>query len=255
MPALWSGMISFGLVNIPVKLQTAVKSDTLSMNYLRKDDLCPIQYKKVCRWNGEEVPYADIVRGYQYEKGDYVILKDEDFEKAAAAKTYSIDIEVFVDEKEVEAKYIEKPYFLEPEKKARATYALFRASLEESGKVGIGRFVLRDREHLVMLKADHEVIWLIVMRFPEAVKKASGLDLPKSANVPRNQKELALELIDKLKGHFRPEQFKDTYNERLMKVIEARKRGKTVHVEKETPKETAAADILQKLKKSLAAVK
>jgi DNA end-binding protein Ku len=249
--ALWSGMVSFGLVNIPVQIFTAVKPDTLSMNYLRKDDLCPIQYKKVCRWNGEEVPYSDIVRGYQYQKDDYVVLKEEDFQKAAAKKTYTIDIEMFVDEKEVDPKYIEKPYFLAPEKKARQTYALFRAALVESKKVGIGRFVFKDREHLAMLKADHDVILLIVMRFADTVKKTSDLDLPKAAAIPRNQMELALELIDKLKGHFRPEQFKDTYNERLMRIVEARKRGKTVHVEKGAPKETAAADIMETLRKSL----
>jgi DNA end-binding protein Ku len=256
MRALWSGMVSFGLVNIPVNIQTAVKAETLSMNYLRKDDLCPIQYKKVCRWNGEEVPFADIVRGYQYEKDDYVVLKDEDFQKAASKKTYSIDIELFVDESEVDVKYIEKPYFLEPQKKAHATYALFRTALAESKKVGIGRFVLKDREHLVMLKADHEVILLIVLRFADVIKKTTELDLPKAAaDIPRNQKELALELIGKLKGRFKPEQFKDTYNDRLKNIIEARKHGKTVHVEKEAPRETAATDIMEKLKKSLVAAK
>jgi len=248
-------MVSFGLVNIPVRIQTAVKSDSLSMNYLRKDDLCPIQYKKVCRWNGEEVPFADIVRGYQYQKDDYVILKEEDFQKAAAKKTYTIDIELFVDEKEIHPKFMEKPYYLEPEKKARPTYALFRTALAESHKGGIGRCILKGREHRVMLKADHDVILLIVLRFADTIKKTSELDLPGAVDVPRNQKELALELIDKLKGHFKPEQFKDTYNERLKRVIETRRHGKTVHVEKGTPKETAAADILQKLKKSLVAVK
>jgi DNA end-binding protein Ku len=226
------------------------------MNYLRKDDLCPIQYKKVCRRTGEEVPFEDIVRGYQYEKDDYVVLKEEDFQKAASKKTYTIDIEQFVSEKEVDLKYIEKPYYLEPEKKARATYALFHQALAESGMVGIGRFVLKDREHLVMLKADHEVILLVVMRFAATLKKTSELDLPKAAEIPRNQKELALELIGKLKGHFKPEQFKDNYNERLKHIIDSKKHGKTVHVEKETPQEmTAAGDILDKLKKSLVLVK
>jgi DNA end-binding protein Ku len=248
-------MVSFGLVNIPVRIQTAVQSDTLSMNYLRKDDLCPIQYKKVCRWSGEEVPFEDIVRGYQYRKDDYVVLKEEDFQRAAAKKTYTIDIELFVDEKEIHPKFMEKPYYLEPEKKARATYALFRTALLESNKVGIGRFVLKDREHLVMLKAEHDVILLIVLRYADTIKKTSELDLPKTVDVPRNQKELALELIDKLEGHFRPEEFKDNYNERLKRVIEARKHGRTVHVEKEAPKETATADILARLKKSLAIVK
>jgi len=253
--ALWSGMVSFGLVNIPVKIQTAVTPDTMSMNYLRKDDLCPIQYKKVCRRTGEEVPFDDIVRGYQYEKDDYVVLKDEDFQKAASKNNYTIDIEQFVAEKEIDFKYMEKPYYLEPEKKAHSTYALFRTALAESGLVGIGRFVLKDREHLVMLKADNDVIMLNVMRFPATLKKTSELDLPKSSEIPRNQKELALELINKLKGHFKPEQFKDNYNERLKHIIDAKKHGKTVHVSKEEPKETAAGDIMEKLKKSLAAVK
>ncbi|HQP91424.1 MAG TPA: Ku protein, partial [Candidatus Omnitrophota bacterium] len=124
MRSLWSGMISFGLVNIPVKLYTAVKSRQYEMNLLRKDDLCPIQYKRVCRKTGEEVPYQDIVKGYEYEKGDYVVLDDEDFEKAATKKTYSIDIDAFVDEKEVDPKYFEKPYYLEPDKRSRRSYAL-----------------------------------------------------------------------------------------------------------------------------------
>ena len=204
MRAIWSGMISFGLVNIPVKLQTAVTADTFSMNYLRKDDLCPIQYKKVCRRTGEEVPFEDIVRGYQYEKDDYVVLKEEDFQKAASKKTYTIDIELFVNEKEIDFKYIEKPYYLEPEKKAHATYALFRQALAESAMAGIGRFVLKDREHLVMLKADHEVILLFVMRFAATLKKTSELDLPKPAEIPRNQKELALELEDRGYAEYEP---------------------------------------------------
>jgi len=253
--ALWTGMISFGLVNIPVKIQTAVTSDTMSMNFLRKDDLCPIQYKKVCRWNGEEVPYSDIVRGYQYQKGDYVILEEADFQKAAAKKSNTIDIELFVDQKEIDPRFLEKPYFLEPEKKSHKTYALFRAALVESGKVGIGRFVLKEREHLAMLRADHEVIWLMVMRFADTFKKTSELDLPKNVAIPRSQKELALELIEKLGGHFRPEQFKDNYNDRLKRIIDARRHGKTVHIEKEAPAETAVADILEKLKMSLASVK
>jgi len=248
-------MITFGLVNIPVKLHGAVKTDTYSMNYLRKDDLCPIQYKKVCRRDGKEVAFEDIVRGYQYQKDDYVVLKEEDFQKAASKKTYTIDIELFVNEREIDFKYIEKPYFLEPEKKAHATYSLFRRALAESGLVGIGRFVLKDREHLVLLKADHEVIMLIVMRFADTLKKTAGLDLPKAVDIPRNQKEMALELINKLKGHFRPERFKDNYTERLRHIIDAKKHGKTVHIQKEVPEETVAGDIMEKLKKSLSAVK
>jgi DNA end-binding protein Ku len=184
-----------------------------------------------------------------------VVLKEEDFQKAASKKTYTIDIDMFVAQEEIDFKYIEKPYFLEPQKKAHATYALFRSALAESKMVGIGRCVLKDREHLVMLKADHEVILLIIMRFADSIKKTSELDLPKNAEIPRNQKELALELIKKLKSHFKADQFKDNYVQRLKHIIDARKQGKTVHVEKQEPQETAATDIMEKLKKSLATIK
>ena len=130
----WRGMISFGLVNVPVNLYTAVKPELHEMNYLRKNDLCPISYKKVCRFTGEEVPFKDIVRGYEYKEGDFVVLDDEDFKKADVKKTSTIDIAVFVDEKDVDPKYMEKPYYLEPEKKAQKPYALFREAMARSAE-------------------------------------------------------------------------------------------------------------------------
>ncbi len=253
MSALWSGMISFGLVNIPVKLHTAVKSGEHEMSYLRKDDLCPIQYKRICRHTGEEVLYENIVRGYEYKKGDYVVLDEEDFKKARTTKTYTIDIEVFVDEKEVDPKYMEKPYFLEPDAKSQKSYALFREAMVKAKKVGIGKFVLKDREHLVMLRPEKEAIALILMRFANTLKDSKDLDLPTAIRIPQTQMALALELIDKLKGHFKPDEFKDTYSEQLKQIIEAKKKGKPLHVE--TKKEevvTEAEDILVKLRESLA---
>jgi DNA end-binding protein Ku len=150
----WTGMISFGLVNVPVNLYVAVKPEIHAMNYLRKDDLCPISYKKVCRVTGEEVPFKDIVRGYEYREGDYVVLSDDDFGKADVKRTSTIDVEAFVDEGDVDPKYIEKPYYLEPQKKGHKAYALLREAMARSKKVAIGVFVLRDREHLVMLKPE-----------------------------------------------------------------------------------------------------
>jgi DNA end-binding protein Ku len=252
----WRGMISFGLVNVPVNLYTAVKPEIHEMNYLRKDDLCPISYKKVCRLTGEEVPFNDIVRGYEYRDGDYVVLKDEDFEKADVKKTSAIEVEVFVDEKEVDPKYIEKPYYLEPQKKADKAYALFREAMAASKKVGIGLFVLRDREHLVMLKPEGPVILLVFLRFAAALKDPAELDLPAKADVPRNQMELALDLIRKFEGPFKPEAFKDSYAARLRSIIAAKAKGKTVHVpEEEAPRATEVADIMAKLKESLSATR
>ncbi len=252
----WRGMISFGLVNVPVNLYTAVKPEIHEMNYLRKDDLCPIAYKKVCRLTGEEVPFQDIVKGYEYRDGDYVVLKDEDFEKADVKRTSAIEIGVFVDEKDVDPKYIEKPYYLEPQKKAGTAYALFREAMAVSKKVGIGIFVLRDREHLVMLKPEGRVILLIMLRFAASLRDASGLDLPAKADVPKNQMELALDLIKKFGGEFEPEAYKDTYAARLRSIIAAKAKGKTVHVpEEEAPRATEVEDIMAKLKESLSATR
>lgn len=251
--SVWSGMISFGLVNVPVNLYVAVKPEIHEMNYLRKVDLCPIQYKKVCRLTGEEVPFKDIVRGYEYKKGDYVVLSDEDFKRADVKKTYTIDIEVFVDEKDVDPKYLEKPYYLEPQKKAHKTYALFREAMAKAKKVAIGKFVLRDREHLVMLKPEGNVLVLMMLRFFGALRDPSNLDLPAKTAIPKNQLELALELIKKFEGAFKPETFKDTHAARLREIIAAKKKGKPVHVREEVPRETEVEDIVSKLKESLSA--
>ena len=250
----WSGLISFGLVNVPVNLYTAVKPEIHAMNYLRKDDLCPIAYKKVCRLTGEEVPFKDIVRGYEYRDGDYVVLKDEDFDKADVKKTSAIEIEVFVDERDVDPKYIEKPYYLEPQKKADKAYALFREAMAATKKVGIGLFVLKDREHLVMLKPEGRVILLVLLRFAASLRDLSELDLPAKADVPKAQMELALELIKKFEGSFRPEVYKDLYAAQLKSIIAAKAKGKTVHLRKEeAPRETEVEDILSKLTESLSA--
>ncbi len=247
MTSIWTGLISFGLVNIPVKLYPAAKEDTFSFNFLRRGDLCPIQYKKVCRLTGEEVPYEEIVRGYEYQKGDYVILNDKDFEKADVEKSQAIEIELFADEKEIPAEHFEKPYFLEPEKKGQKAYALFREALAKAKKVGIGKFVLRNREHLVMLKPEGDAIMLVVMRFANTLKSTDELSLPKPAKIPQPQLNLALELIHKFEGRYQPRDFKDTY------TIETKKQGRTLHVKKVQFRETEAPDILRKLKASLAA--
>jgi DNA end-binding protein Ku len=249
---IWTGMISFGLVNVPVTLHSAVKPEIHAMNYLRKDDLCPISYKKVCRSTGEEVPFKNIVKGYEYKEGDYVVLSDEDFQKADVKRTSTIDIEVFVDEKDVDPKYIEKPYYLEPDKKAHKAYALLREAMVRSKKIAIGRYVLKDREHLVMLKPEGGVILLVQLRFAATLRSPAELNLPAKVDVPKNQMELALELIKKFEGPFKPETYKDAYAAELKSIIAAKAKGKTVHLKKEeAPRETEVEDILSKLTESL----
>jgi DNA end-binding protein Ku len=253
---VWTGMISFGLVNVPVSLHTAVKPEIHAMNYLRKNDLCPISYRKVCRSTGEEVPFQQIVKGYEYRPGDYVVLSEEDFKRADLKRTSTIDIEAFVEEEEVDPKYIEKPYYLEPEKKAHKAYALLREAMARSGKVGIGLFVLRDREHLVMLKPEGRVILLVLLRFAASLRSPAELDLPANVDVPPKQLELALELIKKFGGAFKPDAYKDAYAARLKSIIAAKAKGRTVHVRKEqAPQETEYEDILSKLNQSLSATR
>lgn len=252
MRALWTGSINFGLVNIPVKLYTAVRDHHIHLNFLRKGDLCPIAYKKVCRNTGEEVPPDEIVKGFQFAKGEYVVLDDNDFKQADIEKTYSIDIEDFVPEKDIDIKYAEKPYYLEPEKQAIKVYALFREALTEAKKVGIGKFILREKEHLVMLKPEEKGIILNILRFRDEVLDNSELHLPERVKIPRNQIELALELIDKMSGHFKPEKYKDDYREKLEKIINAKKKGKRIPVKEFKVTATREPDIVSRLKESLA---
>ncbi|MBL8012219.1 MAG: Ku protein [Candidatus Omnitrophica bacterium] len=253
MRSIWSGSINFGLVNIPVKLYTAVKDNHLHLNYLRRQDLCPIGYKKVCRQTGEEVPKEDIVRGYQYEKGDYVVLSDNDFASADIEKTYSITVEDFVLEKEIDLKYAEKPYYLEPEKSGMKVYALFRETLIESKMVGIGKFVLKEREHLVMLKSQGSVILLELLRYHDEILDISELHLPEKTKIPKNQIDLALELIEKLSGPFDPNKYSDTYTDKLKQIVNAKKKGKRTAVKgAKVRRTTVVPDIVSRLKESLA---
>lgn len=252
----WRGLVSFGLVNVPVNLYPAVKPEIHGMNYLRKDDLCPIAYKKVCRATGEEVPFDDIVRGYEYRDGDYVVLDDEDFRKADVKKSSAIEIEAFVDGAEIDPKYVEKPYYLEPQAKAQTAYALLRDAMIKAGKVAIGLFVLRDREHLVMLKPEGPAILLIQLRFAASLRSSAGLDLPGRIEAPKAQMDLALELVKKFSGEFRPEAYADTYAARLRAIIAAKAKGRTVHVRaEEAPRETEVDDIMARLKDSLSATR
>jgi DNA end-binding protein Ku len=252
MRSIWSGSINFGLVNIAVKLYTAARENHLHLNYLRRNDLCPISYKKVCRETGEEVKSEDIVKGYQYEKGDYVVLEEEDFKKADVEKTYSIDIEDFVPEKEIDVKYAEKPYYLEPTKESKKVYVLFRDALADAKKVGIGKFVLKDREHLVMIKPEGHGLTLNVLRYHSEIVDPSELDIPDKMTIPRNQIDLALELIDKMSGHFKPEKYHDTYTEKLKAIVDAKKKGKKITYKEAKPPRTGTPDIVSKLKESLA---
>ncbi len=254
MRAMWTGAISFGLVNIPIKLYKASESERLDFDLLRRDDRCRIRYVRVCGETGEEVPYEDIVKGYQYEKGRYVILEDEDFEKANVRKTRTIDIQSFVEASEIDEKFIEQPYYLAPDAKAAQAYGLLREALKESKKVAIARFVMRNREHLAMLQAEGDVIVLYQMRFADEIRSTEELELPRTVEAEERQMKMALQLIDQLTEEWKPEQYKDTYVEDLMHLIEQKARGEEVEAEEE-PVPIEVVDLFSQLSQSLEMVR
>lgn len=247
---IWTGSISFGLVNIPVKLYSATISETLDFDMLRKSDLSPIKYLRVARADGKEVPYDEIVKGYEYRKGDYVVLTDEDFKKADVKKTKSISIVDFAKENEIDSIYYEKPYFLEPDKGAEKPYALLVEALKRSGKVAIARYVLRNREKLAVLKPIDNVLVLDQIRYEREIRSTEGLNIPKE-EVSDQELDLALTLIDHMCNCFKPQNFKDTYVEELKEAIEEKAKTGTIHAKGEEPQPTEVKNIMESLRRSL----
>ena len=218
---------------------------------LHKKDLSPIRYARICRADGKEIPYEDIVKGYEYRKGDFVVLTDDDFKKANVEKTKAIEIQEFTKESEIDPIYFEKPYYLEPEKGAEKAYALLRESLKKSKKVGIAKFVLRNRERLAAIKPSGDVLVLEQMRFEEEVRKPEDLDLPDAKKAGTKEVTMALALIEQLTEHFKPNQYKDTYTDELKKVIDAKAKGKPIKANGKERKPTEVSDLMAVLKKSL----
>jgi DNA end-binding protein Ku len=250
--ALWSGSISFGLVNIPVKLVSAAKERALKFRMLAKDDLCPISYKKVCREDDKTVTQDEIVKGYEVEKGKYVVLEPEDFKRASAKKTELIDIVSFSDERDIDTKLFDKPYYVEPEKKSAKAYALLRDALAKSGKVGVAKFVMRDKEHLGVLRPDGKILILDQLRYLDEIRDPEEVTLPAKADYSKKEFDLAMTLIDSQTEAFDPKDYKDTYTDELWKVIKAKAKGKLERIkEPEGVEPTDVTDILEMLKKSL----
>jgi DNA end-binding protein Ku len=248
---IWSGSLSFGLVNIPVRLFSATREETLDFDLLRKSDLSPIKYLRVSRVDGEEVPYDELVRGYEYRKGDYVVLTEEDFRKADVKKTKSIDILDFTEEKEIDPVYYEKPYYLEPQKGAEKPYVLLIDALKKAGKVGIAKFVLRTRERLAVVRPMENILVLEQMRYEREIKSTEGLNIPQDIRVDERELEMALTLINHMTEAYEPSGFKDTYNQELMDVIEEKAKGQTVRPKGEEPQPTEVKNLMETLKKSL----
>jgi DNA end-binding protein Ku len=251
MRAIWSGSISFGLVNIPVKLFSGSQSDSLDLDMLRKSDLCPIKYLRVCKRDNQEVPYEEIVKGYEYSDGEYIVLTDKDFENASVQKTHLIDILDFIQESEIDTRYFEKPYYLEPDKTGGKAYALLREALKRSGKVGVATYVLRNRGSMGILKPLDDVLVLNQIRYADEVRTAADLKLPGDDNLREQEVQLALSLIDQLTTKFEPGKYHDSYIEDLKKIIEEKAQGVERKPEEKAPQPTKVADMMALLKESL----
>jgi DNA end-binding protein Ku len=228
--AIWTGAISFGLVTIPVKLFTAVRSSDLRFNFLHKADEGRIYNERHCSVCNEKVEYADLVRGYEYEKGHYVIVSDDDLKRVNVEATQSVEIVEFVELTQINPMYFDTPYYLEPEKKGRHAYALLRESLIESGKVGIAKVVIRSREHLAALKPNGEALILELMHYADELVTQADFDFPElKENVAPAELKVAKLLIDTMSSEkFEPEKYHDTYREDVLAMIEARAAGQEV---------------------------
>ena len=258
MRAIWKGSISFGLVNIPVGLYPATRSDDISFRQLRAEDLSPIRYKRVAEADGEEVPWEKIVKGYEYDKGEFVVVTDKDFEKAMPEATQSIDIVEFVDLAEIDPMFFDKPYYLEPQKGGKKAYALLRDTLKDTGKVGVARVVIKTRQHLAAVKPMANALVLELMHFPDEVLQPAGLDLPRAEKLGKKEMEMAKSLVDTMSGKWEPKEFHDEYRDKLIKLIEEKvaRGGKEVPGPKiKAKKATNVVDLVAVLQKSLAETK
>src|SRR5436853_7427678 len=218
--AIWKGNISFGLVNVPIALYPATRGEELKFRLLRKRDLSPVNYKRVEKADGKEVPWDEIVKGYEYEKGKFVVLKDEDFQRVDLEATQTVDIQDFVDLDEIDPMFFYKPYYLEPQKGGDKAYVLLRDALEESKKVGIAKVVIKTRQYLAGVKAKDGVLVLELMHFADELIDTSQLHLPKKLEVGKRELNMAKALIDSMSAKWNPEKYRDDYREALMEVIE-----------------------------------
>ena len=259
--AIWKGTISFGLVNVPVELFPAAQSHTLSFSMLDKRDFAPVGYKRYNKSTGAEVPWNDIVKGYEYEKDQYVVMSEEDFRRANVQQARSVEIATFVDAQSIPPQYFETPYYLVPGERGKKVYALLRETMRSTGKVGVGQVVIRTAHHLAAVMPVDEALMMITLRYANELRAQKEFNFPpmalKSAGVTPKELDLAKRLIDDMAGPWKPEEFEDTYNEDLLQRIEEKvKRSETKVLTKpegETaePRSAQVIDLMDLLKQSI----
>lgn len=241
-------------MNIPVRLFSGVHPrEGLDLDMLHKQDKSPIRFARICRKDGEEVAWDDIVKGYEYRDGDYVVLSQAELDKMDAERSQTLDIQHFVQEGEIDIRYFEKPYYLEPVKGGEKAYALLHAALEQSDKLALTKYVIHQREHIGAIKPVGRALVLNQMRFPTDLREATDLKFPEGKSVTAEEVKMALKLIAQDTGHFVPEDYPDNYTEELEEIIKAKTKGKkpASKSKKGASTETSAKDLMSALKASL----
>lgn len=252
MRAIWKGSISFGLVYIPIAVYPATKEEKLSFRQLRATDLSPIKYKKVAEADSKEVAADQIVKGFEYERGRYVVLKEEDFAKVKIESTHSIDITDFVDLGQVDPKFFYKPYFLEPQKGGEKAYALLHKALAGTGKIGIAKVVISNREHLASVKPDGLFLILELMHFASEILSPEELKNGPVSAITEKELKMAQSLVESMSVAWEPEKYRDEYRNAVMEMIEQKAQHKEV-AGKPTPavRATNVVDLVKVLQESL----
>ncbi|MDQ3120390.1 MAG: Ku protein [Verrucomicrobiota bacterium] len=255
MRAIWKGSISFGLVNIPIALYPATRKEELKFRLLRAADHSPVNYKRVAEADGKEVPWDQIVKGYEYEKGKFVVLGEKDFQRVDLEATQTVDIQDFVDVDEIDPMFFYKPYYLEPQKGGDKAYVLLREALAEGKKVGIAKVIIKTRQYLAGVKATKHALVLELMHFAAELSDAEKLNVPKTLEPGKREMEMAKALVESMSSKWDPKKYKDDYREALLEVIEDKVEagGKEIQDKpKEKKASTKVIDLVAVLQQSLA---
>jgi DNA end-binding protein Ku len=249
---MWKGSIAFGLVNIPIELYSAVRDHRPKFRLLHAKDESPVQYERVCQREGKPVAWEDLVKGYEYDKGQFVVLTKDDFKTAAIEKTKTIDILDFVDPKDIDERYFETPYYLQPGKGADRAYALLRDAMKDTGRVGIAKIILRDAQHLASVEAHGDAIVLTMMRFADELAHLQDFRFPKASDMRPAELKMAVQLIENLSAEWNPDKYTDEYRDNLLKIIQGKLKGRKPRLTgRETPQQAEVVDLMARLRASL----
>lgn len=255
MASIWKGSLSFGLVSIPVELKSAVRPEHVSFRLLHKKDLTPVKYERYTASGEGPLPWSEIVKGYEYEKGRYVVLSDEDFRAASLGKSAAIDILDFVEQEAIDPRYFETPYYLVPSKGGDKPYALLREAIRSTGVIGIGKIVMRNTQHLVAIKAMGDALVLEIMRFATELVDPAEYRFPSATEVRPQELKMAEQLVHNLAADFEPEKYTDEYRANLMRIIKAKTQGKKVPgspASRHVAQDDKVVDLMSRLRESLA---